>query len=349
MNNNHPRISVVVPAYNSEQTLHLTLIALKGQLYPADKYEIIVVDDGSTDSTAEIAMRRGVKVIRQSNKGPAAARNRGWTEAKGDIVAFTDSDCVPAKNWLEAIDYNLSSKGIEAVGGSYFLMNVDSPLARLIQYEIEQRHEHIPFQADFLGSFNFAVRKEALEIVGGFNETFRQASGEDNDLSYRLRKQGCKLGFDKNIIVGHFHREDLRKYFKDQYRHGVWRVLLYKYHPVMVKGDGYSGLVDHLQPLSIILTIVSAVAAPFGAGVLPAFVFFIIAMLTTGVMVNRFEDYDISNTLIWKVMFFRGLWRGAGMLSGIWKFVIKPFFTSSSCAAGKNDTIINEENNGTIL
>ena len=94
-------ISVIIPAYNAERTLPFTLRALQNQTLPRDLYEVIVVDDASTDGTAAVAHEFGVRYRMQNKEGPAAARNLGVRAARGDIILFTDADCIPAENWIE--------------------------------------------------------------------------------------------------------------------------------------------------------------------------------------------------------------------------------------------------------
>src|SRR5689334_9252898 len=98
---NELRASVVIPARNAARTLPATLAALRGQTYPADRLEVIVVDDGSADATGEVAAAGGARVLRQAPAGPAAARNRGAAAATGEIILFTDADCTPAPTWVE--------------------------------------------------------------------------------------------------------------------------------------------------------------------------------------------------------------------------------------------------------
>jgi glycosyltransferase involved in cell wall biosynthesis len=242
----NPSTSIVIPAYNAEKTIGKTLKACLEQDYPGRR-EIIVVDDGSTDGTKKEVERWPVRCIHQENRGPASARNRGWREAKGEIVCFTDSDCIPNRDWLSKLLRNYQDDQIGAVGGSYEIANKNSFLASCIQEEITLRHLRMPRFVRFLGSYNLSGRKSVLEITGGFREDYRKASGEDNDLSYRILKQGYKIAFDREALVAHYHRESLWRYLKDQYTHGFWRAKLYIEHPDMSRGDDYTGLKDVLE------------------------------------------------------------------------------------------------------
>ena len=266
------RASIIIPAYNAEHTLGACLAACATQGYP--DYEIIVVDDGSIDGTAEIAGKiPETHVIRQLNQGPAAARNRGAREAAGEILAFTDADCVPAVDWLARILEGFQD-GVVAVGGTYACVNPNSRLARVIQAEIAHRHGQFQVDVDFLGSFNVAYRADAFQAAGGFDESYRTASGEDNDLAYRLQDAGGRLRFARDAVVAHYHPERLLPYLRTQARHGFWRMKLYREHPRRAKGDQYAGLPDLLAPpLGLaLLFLVPLVAAALGLNWHPPFI-----------------------------------------------------------------------------
>jgi glycosyltransferase involved in cell wall biosynthesis len=250
------RFSIVIPTFNAEKTLHACLQACLAQDY-AD-VEVIIVDDGSTDASAEIARSfEGVQYILQENAGPAAARNRGADAATGDVVVFTDSDCVPRPDWIAQLA-PCFEEGVAAVGGTYAMENGESLLARLVHEEIMARHAAFSDEVDFLGSFNMACRKIDFEAVGGFNTDFRGASGEDNDLSYRLHDAGGRLIFCHAAVVGHYHPERLGPYLRTQARHGFWRMKLYALHAGRSSGDQYAGLLDLLAPPASFLVLALA-------------------------------------------------------------------------------------------
>lgn len=318
-------ISIIIPVYNNEKAVALCLQALMKQNFASNSLEVIVVDDGSTDNTADVVKQYPVKYIYQENAGPATARSTGWKAAYGEIVCFTDSDCIPERNWVEKIAKRYASDEIGGVGGSYDIANKDSLLARCVHEEIVQRHMRTSRETDYLGSFNLSYRKKVLEEVGGFNESFRQPSGEDNDLSYRVKKAGYKLIFDKDIKVSHCHQTNLIKYLKEQYRHGYWRMKLYKLHPDMTKGDSYAGVSDFAHPPLAMAITGTAIASFFyqplfffsclGAALLLALQFPI-----TLAAIKRNKRYSYLYLL--PVLFLRAFARGFGMLKGIWRFFV---------------------------
>jgi len=253
----YPTITVVIPAYNAASIIATGLRAILAQDYPRDRMEVVVVDDGSTDNTPKIlASIEGIRVIRQTNAGPARARNTGWKNGTGEIVLFTDSDCIPAPDWVRRLVEKFTAPDIGGVGGTYGIHNSDSLLARCIHEEIIERHLRMPEEVNYLGSFNLAYRRAALEATGGFDETFQNASGEDNDLSYRINKAGYRLLFTNEARVDHVHPQEFGKYLRTQSRHGYWRMKLYQTHPDMLRGDAYGSLVDYAQPPLALLILV---------------------------------------------------------------------------------------------
>ncbi len=251
-------VSIIIPAYNAEGTLAQCIEACLRQTPPS--FEVIVVDDGSTDGTARIAQGYPVHYVRQDRGGPAAARNRGARDANGEILAFTDSDCVPREDWIAQLVERLD-EDVAAVGGTYDIANQDSMLAQMIHEEIVVRHTRFGELIDFIGSYNMAIRRGVFERVGGFDESFRAASGEDNDLSYRLLAAHETLRFAKNAVVAHYHPTKLWPYLRTQARHGFWRMKIYAKHPKRMAGDRYAGLTDLTAPVLIVFAVVLAVLA----------------------------------------------------------------------------------------
>jgi len=294
------------------------------QDYPKDRIELIIVDDCSTDNTGQIIQQYPVIYLYQQNSGPATARNTGWKSAKGEIICFTDSDCVPASDWISSLVKNYASDEIGGVGGTYDIANPHSLLASCIHEEIFFRHLRMPYYVNYLGSFNLSYRRKILEETGGFKETFRKASGEDNDLSYRVIKSGYKLVFTKDAKVAHYHPHNLKKYLKQQFWHGFWRMKLYRDNPDMMKGDSYGGGFDFIEPPLALLVL----------GLLPFVFLFPFYLLITALLVFELliplpmilsivkRTGDIKYSAFLPVRFLRGYARGLGMALGIYRFLI---------------------------
>jgi glycosyltransferase involved in cell wall biosynthesis len=227
---NAPKVSIVVCAYNAERTINACLASMRELRYPS--YEVIVVNDGSTDATREIALRYPeVVLIDQANLGLSVARNVGAAAATGEIVAYTDSDCVADPDWLTYLVYKFRD-GFVAVGGPNLPPPEDSrvpacvaaspggPTHVLLSDDVA---EHIP-------GCNMAFRKSALEEIHGFDATYR-AAGDDVDLCWRLQIAGYPIGFSPAAMVWHFRRNTMGAYLRQQMGYGKAEALLYFKHP----------------------------------------------------------------------------------------------------------------------
>jgi len=252
--NELPQVSVVIPAFNCQKTISQTIQALLRQSYKG-LIEIVVVDDGSTDDTKKIIQGFPmVKYVYQNNAGPAKARNRGFETSKGQVVFFTDSDCIPHQDWIETMLEGFEGARVSVVCGSYGIVNRENLLARCIHQEIRFRHlKLMPEYPKAFGSYNFCILRRVFDEVGGFDASYRRASGEDNDLSYKVLKKGYKIRFQKEALVDHHHPERLGKYLREQFQHGFWRVKMYQEHPQMIQGDGYTFWKDAVEVLLVFL------------------------------------------------------------------------------------------------
>jgi len=322
------RTSVVIPAHNAEATLAACIEGCLRQSEPA--CEVIVVDDGSTDATGRVAQAFAVHYVRQENRGPAAARNRGAQEARGDVIAFTDADCVPEDRWLAGLAAGFD-EAVVAVGGAYGIANPGHWLARMVHEEIAARHAHLEGDVDFLGSFNVAYRKAPFEAVGGFDASFRSASGEDNDLAYRLQDVGGRLRFTREAVVAHHHPTRLWPYLRTQARHGYWRMKLYAKHIGRARrGDQYAGMADLAAPPLALLVVALlggvAVSALWHVGwPATAVALASASVLYVGLrvrmpleMVRRSGDPGMA--LFLGVAALRDVARGLGMVAGMGRF-----------------------------
>lgn len=194
--------------------LPLCLKAIQRQDYKGE-FEIIVVDNASTDSTAKIADSFGAKVHYESQRGVVFARIAGFKAASGTIIASTDADTIVPENWLTLIEEALRDNQYSGVIGAYTLCNVNSISKKIIQVIVPFFRTIDRFFGPHFAGANFAIYKKAYEEVGGFNTKF--LTGEDLDLSYRLRKSGYKLRVSYNILV----RTSARRL-----NEGVWTTLV---------------------------------------------------------------------------------------------------------------------------
>jgi GT2 family glycosyltransferase len=225
-----PRFSVVVCTHNGTARLRNCLEGIAQLDYP--DFECIVVDDGSTDGSAEIAAEFDVRLIRTENDGLASARNQGLCAAAGEIVAYIDDDARPDPHWLRYLAITFMSTAHAAVGGPNLppaghgivadcvAKAPGGPTHVLIS---DQEAEHIP-------GCNMAFRRQLLDQIGGFDPQFRIA-GDDVDVCWRLHEQGWTIGFSPAAVVWHQRRTTVRAYLKQQNGYGRAEALLERKWP----------------------------------------------------------------------------------------------------------------------
>jgi len=221
-----PKVSVVVCSYNGASTLDDCLLSLSRLDYP--DYEVILVDDGSTDNTQEIVQRYpNVRNIHQDNKGLSVARNVGIAAAEGEVVAFTDSDCMADADWLYYLIRTLYGDEFAAVGGP----NISPPAANWVQATVEAAPgspSHILLTdttAEHVPGCNMAFFKWALTEIDGFDPEYRKA-GDDVDVCWRLMQNGHRIGFSPSAVVWHYRRFTVGAYFGQQAGYGEAESLL---------------------------------------------------------------------------------------------------------------------------
>jgi glycosyltransferase involved in cell wall biosynthesis len=256
-------ISVIVPVKNGEDTLEECLKALthqKGYVFQ-EQYEIIVVDDGSVDSTAAIAARWGTTVIKQKNAGPASARNHGARLARGMLLVFTDADCAPSSNWLEEITTPFNDPAVIGVKGSY-LTHQNNPISQFVQGEYEYKYERMKkySQIDFIDTYSAAYRKEIFLDNGGFNEYFTKPSVEDQEFSFRLAKKGYRMVFAPKAEVYHHHDTTIIEYGVRKYGIGYWKMAMLRWMPERASGDTHTPPSQSVQIAFLGAAIILAVA-----------------------------------------------------------------------------------------
>ena len=232
-----PSVSVVIPVKDRAEELGRCLESLKRIRYPPEKLELLVVDDGSRDESAEVARSMGASVIPSGGegRGPAAARNRGAAAARGDVLAFIDSDCAASEEWLDELAGHFEDADVAAVGGRVDGMHASSGLDR---YEAEMsslslgplarsgQHGKDTF---YLPSCNLLVRRQDFLDAGGFREGMHVA--EDVDLSWRLRDRGRKIVYTPRGAIVHEHRNRVKAFLRRRFQYGTSEGILQVLHP----------------------------------------------------------------------------------------------------------------------
>ena len=268
MSDPRPFISLVIPAYNSSRTIGNCLAMLQRQTYPPELFEVIVVDDGSSDNTAEIARSKRAKVLVQSNQGAAVARNLGAKEARGELILFTDSDCAPQEDWIERMVEPFTDPEIVGAKGFYKTRQRET-IARFAQVEYDVKCDMLKKDRyiDFVDTYSAAYRRDIFLKVGGFDAIYTTASGEDSELSYKLALMGHKMVAAPDAFVFHQHPDTLFRYLKKKYRNAYWRVVTWKKYPSKMIKDSHTPnsykVEIMLSPLLLFTAFVSFIWQPF--------------------------------------------------------------------------------------
>lgn len=248
-----PRISVIVAVYNSQDTISKCLESICGLDHPS--YEVIVADDGSTDRTVDLCNTfNGVRVIRLARGGPSRARNIAVGAARGNVVAFTDGDCIVDRQWLTELEKGFLRSEVAGVGGDQNSPSDESELGKRIQEFFKLSGfltDYVKADATFRqtvhnASCNSAYRKSIFEEIGGFDET--QFPGEDLELDLKIVRRGYRLIYNPAAVVGHYRPGTYRGFARMMRRYGAGEWHLVRKHgffrtPDLVPVGAAAGLI----------------------------------------------------------------------------------------------------------
>ena len=223
------KASIVVPVRNNEEMIGDCIESLLAQDFPKDDYEIIVVDNKSTDKTADIIKRYPVKYVYEDKIGRTKARNTGIKNSSGEIIAFIDSDCVAEKNWLNELVKGFKNKRVGGVGGKNIGYKTSTYVERYIEiYYKEYNKNFTSYVPPKVMTNNAAYRFDVLEEIGYFDESFE--TGEDFDLSARTFWNGYEVDYASAAVVFHRHRSSFRELFNLYFEYGVGYVRFLNKH-----------------------------------------------------------------------------------------------------------------------
>jgi len=226
----NPEFSVIIPTLNRPLELAECLRALSEMEYPRERFEVIVVDDGGTFPLAETLTKYGggakISTLRQACMGPGVARNSGAAISRGRYLAFTDDDCIPAPDWLSAIEKTLRSDKHLLVGGRVLNALPDNPYATASQIIVDFVNAYYRSGRDcprFFATNNVAMHAETFRKLGGFAAAFR--TSEDRDFCDRWLAAGYRLVYAPDAVIHHAHRLNLQSFWKQHmgYGRGAWR------------------------------------------------------------------------------------------------------------------------------
>jgi glycosyltransferase involved in cell wall biosynthesis len=317
LSDNIVKISVIIPTKNSHNRIEACLKSLANQSFP--DYEIIIVDGHSSDDTTKIASKYSTRVFFEDGGTRASACNVGISYAKGEIVAFTDDDCVVPETWLEQIARNFENREVQVLGGP----SLTPPGSTRLEKALGATYTQV-VQLTALGNksgknvagCNSAYRKNAIIEVGGFNE--RLITAEETDLHFRIYRQGGKIFYDPDLVVFHYRRASFRSFFKQFYRYGVGKGRMLREHPNTIGVfDVIAFLPFIFLPLSFLILILNPV---LGANILIySILLLIIAVLFLSIFSNLKSKGMTLFHLIFAALIIYAVAEVAGHLMGLLK------------------------------
>lgn len=229
-------LSVVIPALNSASTIALTLSSIFSNKFPRESFEVLVIDNGSSDRTVEIARTYPVEIHHCSKKGIGPPRNLGIKMAKGEIVCLTDSDCIVERDWLEKIrSFFEQNPDADSVGGPVLPYSHSQNKIQRLTGEIFVEDQGYPVKikkvqngsmSGVIFGSNSAYKKDAITSAGGYEEP----GGSNLELAWRLVSMKRNLFFDPKIRVSHIFPVDLKSVFKQQFRWGLQSTRMKRTH-----------------------------------------------------------------------------------------------------------------------
>ena len=259
--NTYPKVSIIVAAYNSEQTIEECLKSILALDYAESSVEVIVMDGNSKDGTVQIAQKYPVKVISIRLNAPAAY-NYAMKIASHPVLGFIDADAKVQTQWLKLLVPHLEEPKVAGASGSIETWNADNQWAKSIGYELKNRYRRIGKYTSRIATMNLLLKKTVIEEAGGWDENL--PSQYDTDLGFRISAKGYKIAYEPKAVCYHFNRPTLRAYYRQQLQYGKNTLKLYFKHGDLAKGDEITDFGMNIQPVLLLVAIAS-----FLVGIIP--------------------------------------------------------------------------------
>lgn len=243
-----PSVSIVVTVYNAERTINKCLDSIMKLERFNDKLDVVVIDDGSTDNSANLVSKYPVRLIQKKQGGYPSAMNTGIRAAHGEIVVIVDSDIYVARDWLTKILEEFNDPKVGIVSGYVATAPTKKFWAKLAGYELEARYRKLKTKyVDHISSTCTAYRKKLFNDIGFFNELLKRDS--DENLAHRAHRKGWKIVFRKDAKCFHTWKGSLKSYFKQQLNDARYAVKIIREAPELLRGK-------KIQPVSLYVPVV---------------------------------------------------------------------------------------------
>ena len=239
------KVSIIVAAYNSQDTIDECLKSILSLNYPSGFFEVIVMDGGSKDATVRIAEKYPIKVVSIRLNAPAAY-NYAMKIASHPILGFIDADARVEGEWLNKVVSRLADPKVAGVSGGIETWNSQNPWARSIGYELKSRYRRIGKFTGRIATMNLLLKKAVIEEVGGWDE--KLPSQYDTDLGFRISAKGYKFAYEPSAICYHYNRPTLKAFYRQQKQYGKNTLKLYFKHGRLAKGDEITDVGMNIQP-----------------------------------------------------------------------------------------------------
>jgi cellulose synthase/poly-beta-1,6-N-acetylglucosamine synthase-like glycosyltransferase len=256
-----PKVSIIVAAYNSQDTIEECLKSILALNYPANFFEVVVMDGGSKDNTVKIAQQFPIKVFSIHLNAPAAY-NYAMKIATFPILGFIDADAKVEVEWLNKLAPHLDESKVAGVSGSIETWNSENPWARSIGYELKNRYKRIGKFTGRIATMNLLLKKAVIEEAGGWDE--KLPSQYDTDFGFRIAAKGYKIAYEPTAVCYHFNRPTLNAYYHQQLQYGKNTLKLYFKHGHLAKGDEITDVGMNIQPILLL-----GIVAFFFLGIVP--------------------------------------------------------------------------------
>jgi len=223
-----PFFSIIVPTFNRPLPLAHCLQSLARLDYPRHRFEVIVVDDGSESPTEAVVSSFSnrlniITLITQPHSGPVTARNKGAAHAKGELLAFTDDDCIPIPNWLKALAMRFAETPDDMICGRILNVLLENLYSAASHFLIEYLYSYYNAKSDqvrFFTSNNLALTADRFHSIGGFNTLFPHAAAEDREFCERWLRHGFRMTYAPEALIYHAHRLTLHSFCRQQFNYG---------------------------------------------------------------------------------------------------------------------------------